>query len=191
MLQIGKSATPRDFALCVVGFPISQNGPVTLDSSHRRAFPGSTRWAKRLNRSRGAVLRGPLGQPLHSEWKPRVLKSRASTTSLKTTDHLHHLASHQPIASALEPLRRQAIYRGTVTKTRIPVSFRVISARVVWLSSRLDQAELDRDVVAHGPGIGTDLIRLLDQRLCHPRGHARQRDVEDDLETKATLRAQS
>jgi transcriptional regulator GlxA family with amidase domain len=51
-------------------------------------------------------------------------------------------------------------------------------------SSYLDQAERDRNVVRRGVGIGTDLMRLLDQRFRLGPGEAGQRNVEGDFETK-------
>jgi hypothetical protein len=56
-------------------------------------------------------------------------------------------------------------------------------------SSYLDQAERDRNVVRRGVGIGTDLMRLLDQRFRLGPGEAGRRNVEGDFETKAALRA--
>src|SRR5260370_18724843 len=57
------------------------------------------------------------------------------------------------------------------------------------LSSRLDEAELDRDVAASRVGIGADLMGPLDQRFRLAPGDAGQRDVEGDLKAKAALRA--
>src|SRR5258708_18992255 len=57
------------------------------------------------------------------------------------------------------------------------------------LPSRLDQAELNCNVVAHSVGIGADLMRLLDQSFRLVPGDPGQRDVEGDLKAKAALRA--